>query len=130
MKEINISTDDKKQIVDVTSEIQGLVKEENISEGTCEIFVLHTTCSLTTADLDPGTDKDYLDAVERMFPKGDYRHPHNPSHVGDHIMSSIVGNSVSVPIENGSLSLGTWQRVVLVELNGPRERKLKIFFHK
>jgi secondary thiamine-phosphate synthase enzyme len=130
MKELNIKTGAKKQVMDITREIQQSIKEENISEGTCEIFVLHTTCSLTTADLDPGTDKDYLDAIEKIFPEGNYRHPHDPAHVGDHIMSSIIGNSVSVPIENGNLSLGTWQRIVLIELNGPRERKLKVYFHK
>jgi secondary thiamine-phosphate synthase enzyme len=83
---------------------------------------------LTTADLDPGTDKDLLEAVRKIFPEGDYRHPHNPDHVGDHIMSSIIGPSVLVPVKKGELKLGTWQRVVLVELNGRRERTITLNF--
>ncbi|MGH7245649.1 MAG: YjbQ family protein, partial [Candidatus Levyibacteriota bacterium] len=86
------------------------------------------TVALTTADLDPGTDLDMLDAFEEMIPKLNYRHPHDPSHVPDHILASVIGPSVSIPVENGELVLGTWQRIVLVELDGPRERNVKISF--
>jgi secondary thiamine-phosphate synthase enzyme len=80
--------------------------------------------------LDPGTDQDMLDAFEEMLPKLNYRHPHDPSHVGDHIMSSIIGPSVMVHVKNGKLVLGTWQRVVLVEFYGPRDRTLLFSFIK
>ncbi len=125
MENITIETKQDKQVIDITPDLQNIVNRTKIQNGICTAFILHTTCTLTTADLDPGTDKDYLDAIEKMFPKGNYRHPHNPGHVGDHIMSSIIGNSVSVPVENGKISLGTWQRIVLIELNGPRKRNLK-----
>ena len=69
-----------------------------------------------------------LDAFEAMMPKLKYRHPHNPEHVPDHILSSLMGTSVSVPVEEGRLVLGTWQRVILVELDGPRERNLTVSF--
>lgn len=67
-----------------------------------------------------------LDAFEAMIPKLRYRHPHNPAHVPDHILSALIGTSVSLPFEKRKLVLGTWQRVVLVELDGPRERELAI----
>lgn len=86
----------------------------------------HTTATLTTADLDPGTDLDMLDAFDAMMPKLKYRHPHNPSHAPDHILSSIIGPSLTVPFKDGNLVLGTWQRIVLIELDGPRRRKLVI----
>jgi len=92
----------------------------------CLVFVAHTTCAITTADLDPGTDLDLLDAVWEMIPKLNYRHPHNPAHVPAHLASSIIGPSVSIPVENGELILGTWQRIILVELDGPRERELVV----
>jgi len=88
--------------------------------------VLHTTAGLTTADLDPGTDLDMLDAFEAMIPKLRYRHPHNPAHVPDHILSALIGTSASVPFSGGKMLLGTWQRVVLVELDGPREREVVV----
>ncbi len=127
MKE-TVSTTKVKQVVDVTDHVQGMAQQEGAERGSAHIFVHHTTCAVTTADLDPGTDKDYLDAIEAMFPDLDYRHPHDPSHVGDHIMSSLVGPEVTVPIENGKLQLGTWQRIVLIELNGPRDRAVTIRF--
>lgn len=69
-----------------------------------------------------------LDAFEGMIPKLQYRHPHDPSHVGDHIMSSIIGPDVAVPIENGELVLGTWQRIFLIEFTKPRTREIVIKF--
>jgi|SRR3989344_2178264 len=122
-KLINIQTEKKKQIVDITN----LINENlDIEEGLCHVFCKHTTCAITTADLDPGTDLDMLDAFEALIPKLNYRHPHNPAHVGDHIMSTIIGPGVLLPVTSGELNLGQWQRVVLVELDGPREREIVI----
>ena len=69
-----------------------------------------------------------LDAFEAMIPKLRYRHPHNPAHVPDHILSSLIGASVTQPVESGQLVLGTWQRIILVELDGPREREIVLTF--
>ena len=120
---MKINTNKKKEVIDITDKIDSLLK---ISEGVAIVFITHTTASLTTADLDPGTDLDFLDAIESLSPKLKYRHPHDPSHANDHIMSSIIGSSLSIPVSNNKLLLGTWQRVVLVELNGPRERKISL----
>jgi secondary thiamine-phosphate synthase enzyme len=59
-----------------------------------------------------------------MIPKLRYRHPHNPAHVPDHILSALIGTSLSLPFDKKKLLLGTWQRVVLIELDGPRDREL------
>jgi secondary thiamine-phosphate synthase enzyme len=120
---LRIKTSENRQVVDITDEVQSRVDKNAIF---CVVFVAHTTCAVTTADLDPGTDLDLLDAVWEMIPKLNYRHPHNPAHVPAHLASSIIGPSVSIPIENGELILGTWQRIILVELDGPRERELII----
>lgn len=125
-QKISVESSRPKQVIDITGEIEKIIKNKKLKTGTCFIFVKHTTCALTTADLDPGTDLDMLDAYEAMIPKLKYRHPHDPSHVGEHIMSSLIGSSVMVPFENGKLILGTWQRVVLVELSGPRSRELLV----
>ncbi|NIT04566.1 YjbQ family protein [Candidatus Saccharibacteria bacterium] len=130
MEKITVTTKKPKEIIDITNEINRKLKSENASSGLCHLFASHTTCALTTADLDPGTDQDMLDAFEEMVPKLPYHHPHNPSHVGDHIMSSVLGPSVTIPVENGQLVLGTWQRVVLIELYGPREREVIVSFLK
>ena len=128
MQKITVNTSKSKEVLDITNQINGYLKKINAGNGVCNIFVTHTTCCLTCADLDPGTDQDLLDALDKMFPAGKYRHPHDPSHVGEHIMSSIIGPSVTVPVEKGELVLGTWQRVVLVEFSGPRTRNFVINF--
>jgi secondary thiamine-phosphate synthase enzyme len=126
MTKISIQTDQSDQVIDLTEKINAELKKMEAGSGVCMVSVAHTTCCLTTADLDPGTDKDLLEAVRKIFPEGDYRHPHNPGHVGDHIMSSIIGPSVIIPVKNSRLILGTWQRIVLIELNGPRTRNLNL----
>ena len=126
MATLGIVTKKKKQIVDITDVVQGELDKLEAGDGLCHLFITHTTAALTTADLDPGIDLDMLDAFEAMMPKLKYRHPHNLEHVTDHILSSIIGPDVFVPIKSGKLVLGTWQRIVLVELNGPRERHIEL----
>jgi secondary thiamine-phosphate synthase enzyme len=121
---VQITSKKPKEVIDITDQINSLLQKQQITQGVCILFVKHTTACLTTADLDPGTDLDMLDAFEAMMPKLKYRHPHNPGHVTDHILSSLVGPSLTIPIHNGELDLGTWQRVVLIELDGPREREI------
>jgi secondary thiamine-phosphate synthase enzyme len=121
MQKLTFKTRKKREVLDITEEIEAAIAEPKAG-GICNLLVLHTTAALTTADLDPGTDLDMLDAFEALIPKLKYRHPHNPAHVPDHILSAVIGTSVALPFEKGSLILGTWQRVVLIELDGPRER--------
>jgi len=118
-----VNTEQNRQVVDITDQVQRLIDND---ASLVTIFVAHTTCAVTTADLDPGTDLDLLDAVQELIPKLHYRHPHDPSHVWTHIASSIIGPSVSIPVHSGKLVLGTWQRVILVELDGPRKRDITV----
>jgi secondary thiamine-phosphate synthase enzyme len=126
MLRLKVRTRKKREVVDLTDFLEEHLNKEHVPTGICHLLVLHTTAALTTADLDPGTDLDMLDAFEAMLPKLRYRHPHDPSHVPDHILSALIGTSLSLPFENRKLVLGTWQRVVLIELDGPRERELAL----
>ncbi len=83
-----IQTKRKKQVLDITDEVEDFLACQKASTGLCHVFIKHTTACITTADLDPGTDLDMLDAFEVMMPKLNYRHPHNPAHAPDHILSS------------------------------------------
>jgi secondary thiamine-phosphate synthase enzyme len=127
MKTLIVNTKTAKEVVDITTLINKELEKKEAEVGICVLFIKHTTAALTTADLDPGTDLDMLDAYEAIVPKLRYRHPHDPAHAPDHIMSSIIGASVTIPIAGGELNLGTWQRVVLVELDGPRTREVVIY---
>jgi secondary thiamine-phosphate synthase enzyme len=123
MKTLSIETRRKDQVLDITDEVESEVGD---GSGICYVFASHTTCAVTTADLDPGTDQDLLDALRALLPRRTYRHPHDPQHTPDHLLSSIIGPSVAVPYASGRLLLGTWQRVILVELDGPRRRTVQV----
>lgn len=122
MIKLTVKTQKKKEVVDITDQINEEISKQKFKEGICNLFLTHTTAALTTADLDPGTDQDYLAAFEEIVPKLNYKHPHDPQHTPDHILSALIGTSLSLPVENGKLVLGTWQKVVLLEFDGPRER--------
>src|ERR1700688_4597402 len=126
MNRLSVTTRKKREVLDITDLVEEQLGRSGSASGVCHLFILHTTAALTTADLDPGTNLDMLDAFEAMVPKLRYRHPHNPAHVPDHILSALIGTSLSLPFEKKKLLLGTWQRVVLVELDGPRERELAL----
>ena len=119
---VTISTDSKREVVDITDKISELLK----GSGLANIFVKHTTAAITCADLDPGTDLDYLDAIDSITPAAKWRHPHDPGHFPDHLWSSVIGPSIGIPFNNGELLLGTWQRVVLFEFDGPRKREIEL----
>src|SRR5579872_328954 len=127
MHKLLVKTHRKREVVDITEEVNQILQRSYAGRsGICHLSILHTTAAVTTADLDPGTDLDMLDAFEAMMPKLKYRHPHNPEHVPDHILSSLIGTALTLPVKEGSLLLGTWQRVILVELDGPKSRELII----
>src|SRR2546427_3500321 len=111
MQKLTIKTHKKKEVLDITDTVEKALGRRNSSDsGICNLFILHTTAALTTADLDPGADLDMLDAFEQMIPKLRYRHPHDPAHVPDHILSALIGTSIALPFEKRNLLLGTWQR--------------------
>jgi secondary thiamine-phosphate synthase enzyme len=129
MDRIKVKTRRKREILDITDSVNTWLHARHGAEsGVCHLVVLHTTAALTTADLDPGTDEDMLAAFDQLIPKLNYRHPHDPEHVPDHILSALIGTSVGLLVERGSLILGTWQRLILVELDGPRQREVAIGF--
>ncbi len=120
---ITVPTSEKRQVVDITDKITREVADQN---GLVTIFASHSTVGITTANLDPGTDLDLLDALETLLPQRQWRHQHNPEHTRDHLLASIIGPSLTVPVRGGRLMLGTWQRIVLVELNGPQARNVEV----
>jgi secondary thiamine-phosphate synthase enzyme len=128
-KALSVSTKKKDQVLDITDMVKGFLREEGVEQGVCVVFAAHTTCAITTADLDPGTDLDLLNALRHILPELRYRHPHDPEHTPDHILSSLIGPSVMVPYANGQLLLGVWQRIILVELDGPRQRTVHLSFY-
>jgi secondary thiamine-phosphate synthase enzyme len=122
---IQVKSRNPRQVIDITTQIESELPPES---GLVNVTVLHTTAAVTTADLDSGTDIDLLDFLEAITPKRQWIHPHNPAHAPAHLVSSIIGPSVTLPVLRGQIVLGTWQRVILVELDGPRAREVGVAF--
>jgi secondary thiamine-phosphate synthase enzyme len=123
---ITIRTRSDKQVVDITDSVGRVVAQVGRKDGLCNVFVMHTTAGITTGEAIEGTDEDLMETLERIIPDIEFRHGHDPSHAPDHMISSIVGPSLTVPVNNGRLMLGTWQRILFVECNGPREREVVV----
>ena len=123
---LRINTTSRKQVVDLTDLVEISIRKAKMQEGLCSLFVTHTTAALTTGEIGEGTGEDFLQVVEQMIPRIHFRHAHDPSHAWSHMASSILGPSLTIPVAAGKLVLGTWQSVMLVELDGPRERDVHV----
>ncbi|HET9962542.1 MAG TPA: secondary thiamine-phosphate synthase enzyme YjbQ [Nitrospiraceae bacterium] len=123
---LRIKTNRAKEIVDLTERLEQAIGQAGMKEGLCSIFVTHTTAAITTGEIGEGTEQDLLDVVEQFIPKIPFRHAHDPSHAWSHMASSVLGPSLTIPVSGGTLALGTWQSVLLVELDGPRERTVHV----
>lgn len=107
---------------DVTSEVNGALRRLGANEGVCLVFVPHTTAGLiVNENADPAVCSDMLDWLDEAVPQG---HPfrHEEGNSPAHIKATLVGQSATLPVEDGRLALGTWQGVFLAEFDGPRER--------
>lgn len=123
---LHVNTSSRKQVVDLTDRVEEAIRHAKIKEGLCVLFVTHTTAALTTGEIGEGTEQDFLQVVEQMIPDIRFRHAHNPAHAWSHMAASLLGPSLTVPVSDGKLVLGTWQSVMLVELDGPRERAVRL----
>ncbi|MDK2743562.1 MAG: secondary thiamine-phosphate synthase enzyme YjbQ [Nitrospira sp. BO4] len=123
---LRIKTSAPKEVVDLTDRLEAIVRKAKLQDGVCVLFVTHTTAAVTTGEIGEGTEQDLLQVVEKMIPRIQFQHAHNPAHAWSHMASSILGPSLTVPVSGGKLVLGTWQSVMLVELDGPRERTVHV----
>jgi secondary thiamine-phosphate synthase enzyme len=123
---LRIRTTQLKEVVDLTEQLKEVIRKAHVQEGLCQVFVAHTTAGVTTGEIGEGTEQDFLEVVEQMIPRIRFRHAHDPSHAWSHMAASILGPSLTIPVAAGTLVLGTWQSVMLVELDGPRERQVHV----
>jgi secondary thiamine-phosphate synthase enzyme len=124
LKRLEVKTSARAQLVDITSSIKALLKNEDVLSGVVIVYVPHTTCGVTiNENADPAVKEDIIATLEKLIPvSGGYRHLEGNSDA--HIKASILGSSVSVFVESGALVLGTWQGIYLAEFDGPRKRSV------
>jgi secondary thiamine-phosphate synthase enzyme len=124
MKQFNVRTNSRSEMIDITGRIRTLLKESKIRSGICHVFVPHTTAAVTiNENADPDVPRDILMELDKIVPLNDhYRHGEGNS--AAHIKSSLVGASEMIFVDDGELVLGTWQSVFFCEFDGPRTRKV------
>jgi len=127
---ITLKTSARDEILDVTTRVQELVSTSKVKNGLACVFVVGSTAAVTTVEHEPGLIADMQDAMDRLYPKGiDYEHHQRwgDGNGHSHIRASFVGPSLTVPVVDGHLALGTWQQIVFMEFdNKPRTRELMV----
>ncbi len=122
----SIRTRERQQILLMTSEVQLAVGEMTSGDGICTIVTPHTTCAISVNEnADPDVPADLAKALRAMVPDVHFRHAEGNSDA--HLLSMLIGTSLSWPYRGGRLVLGTWQGIYLIELDGPRERKVSVY---
>lgn len=114
----------RKQVIDVTDEVAAFVRESG-GEGLLNIFVPHATAGIALMETGSGSEADLVDVLSRVLPRDHhYRHAHgSPGHGADHLLPALLSPSVVIPVSGGRMQLGTWQRIVLVDLNRDNPRR-------
>ena len=126
METLELKTKSRNEFVNLTREINQVVKKSGVQEGFCLVYVPHTTAGVTINEgADPDVVKDILKHLEEMVPAGK-RFLHAEGNSDAHIKSSLVGASQFIPITGGKLALGTWQAVFFCEFDGPRTRNVLV----
>ena len=126
LEEIKVKTPRREVLINITSEINKIVRNTNINEGICRVFVPHTTAGVTiNENADPAVMKDIISYLNKLIPqRSGFSHMEGNSDA--HIKSSLTGSSLDIIIHKGKLVLGTWQGVMFAEFDGPRNRKVYV----
>ena len=119
-----------RRLVDLTDEVAAFCAGRG--DGLLSVFAPHATCGLALLETGDGSDADLLEALDRLLPRDDerYRHRHgSPGHGADHVVPALISPSLVLPVEAGRPALGTWQSVVLVDLNADNPmRRVRLSF--
>ena len=124
MRDVAIQSKAHEQVIDITDDVAALVA--SMGTGVCNLFTKHTTCALTILTNEAGIADDLLAVLHGLVPQTTTYAHDSADHVRAHVLSALVGPSLSVPLRDGRLGLGQFQRIVLVEFEGPRERLVEI----
>lgn len=124
---LQIETDAKTAIVDVTDRIDAALPAD--ADGVCTVFVRHTTAGLVVNEAEPRLLEDLADALEDLVPDEGWAHDEIDDNADSHVRAMLLDESVTVPVAEGSLDVGTWQSILLIDCDGPRTRTIDAIVH-
>ena len=132
MEILTIETNQERESIDLTDKINEIISRNAAQGEMCHLFVRHTTAALTTVYIDPKKEMDLIGMMEAVMPhaihapKGEKTHTHLTTYLPPDILASFVGATLAIPVKDGKLMLGNFQRVVLLEFSGPGKREIVI----
>ena len=123
----SIKTHHHSEMLEITERVQDAVKKSGVTAGLCIVHIPHTTAAVTiNENADPDVKHDLLKKLETLIPEREDYYQHSEGNSDSHVKTSLVGNSVTIIVEEGKLLLGTWQGIQFCEFDGPRTRKIQI----
>lgn len=124
-REISVDSGRHPGLFDLTDACAGFLADVDASDGLLTVFVPHATAGVVVVELGAGSDADLLDALDRLLPRDDrWRHSHgSPGHGADHVLPLLVSPSLTVPVIDGRMTLGTWQSIALLDPNRDNPRR-------
>ena len=127
METFNVRSNQSIEFIEITHQVQALLRQEERGDGLAYVFIPHTTAGVTiNENADPTVIQDMIADLQRLIPSRQSYYAHLEGNSASHFMTSLMGSSVIVPIEGSQLTLGTWQGIFLCEFDGPRTRKVHV----
>lgn len=124
---LELETTERVGIIDITRDINAALAETGIRKGLVNVYSKHSTSGIFINENEAGLLEDYLDLILSLVPiDGNYRHNRIDNNADSHLRSFVIGSSETIPFDGASMSLGTWQSVFFLELDGPRTRRVTI----
>jgi secondary thiamine-phosphate synthase enzyme len=115
------------QIIDISRNIDAALAESGLKRGLVNIYSKHSTSAIFINENESGLLEDYQNLIQTLIPTGNnYKHDRIDNNADSHLRSFIIGNNETIPFENGSMDLGTWQSVFFLDMDGPRNRRITI----
>jgi len=125
-EQITVVTKKREETIDITPRVKSAVTRAKVGDGIVAVSVAHTTAAVfVNENADPDVQRDLLTALERAVPR-DAKYAHAEGNGPAHIKAVLIGNSLTLPVRDGAIALGTWQGIYFAELDGPRERSATI----
>jgi secondary thiamine-phosphate synthase enzyme len=125
--QFTVSTNKRIELVDITDQIEEIVRQADISQGSCLIFVPHSTAAILITENETGLIKDWEKFIKKLTAGETWKHNRIDNNAEAHLLSGLIGQTKTIPIKNNQLQRGTWQQIFLVELDGPRgTRKITV----
>ena len=127
MELLRLRSNRRVEIIDITSKVREAIAGSGVNNGIAVVFSFHTTTAIIINESEPRLLDDIIEFLNKLVPeKADYRHNAIDRNADAHLRALFLGNSIAVPVSDGKPDLGTWQSILFIELDGPRERKVGV----